>query len=80
VERLTQSLIIRLARQGIDPAVIPAFIRNVGRTPALDPMMTIPELNRRISSLGWRDVELDYNTLQLVITNFEKNNPDGFLG
>jgi hypothetical protein len=80
MEHLTQSLISRLERRGIDLVIIPAFIRNVGRTMALDPMMTIPELNGRIYRLGWRDIELDYSTLQLVIANFEESNRDSLAG
>jgi len=62
----------RLKGKGLDTAMIPAFVRNVGRTIALDPTMPIPELNNRIQTLGWHDIELDYSTLQLVITSFEE--------
>ena len=80
MEHLTQSLVSRLEQKGIDPVIMPAFIRNVGRTMALDSMMTIPELNRRIYRLGWRDIELDYSTLQLLIANFKESSQGSFAG
>ena len=63
-----QALLHRLEEQGMDKSIIPGFIWSmkscVLKNPSLDP----GQLNKKLKSLGWHDIQLDHNTLQLITT------------
>ena len=71
MEQLINILIERLARNGMELAYIPAFIRNLANSIAENPYITIRELNDHLQLLGWDNTELDEYTLQLIIAIFE---------
>ena len=68
---LTQNLIDRLEKRGIEPGLVPGFLRSLANAILLNPGMNLPQMNRRLAWLGWTDFELDYHTVQLAIASFE---------
>ena len=69
--KLNQILIKRLEKMGIDPGSILSFIKALANSFSYNPHMTLPEMNRKLHSLGWADVDLDDHTLQIAIACFE---------
>ena len=68
---LTQKLIDRLEKRGIEPGMVPGFLRSLANAILLNPGMNLPQMNNRLAWLGWTDFELDYHTVQLAIASFE---------
>ena len=68
---LTQNLIERLEKQGIEPNMVPGFVRSLANAILLNPAMNLPQMNKRLAWLGWGGFELDYHTVQLAIASFE---------
>ena len=68
---LTQNLIERLEKRGIEPDMVPGFVRSLANAILLNPGMNLPQMNKRLAWLGWTDFELDYHTVQLAIASFE---------
>jgi hypothetical protein len=65
MKQLIKIVIKRLVEKGMDINLISSFIRDVANiNPSTDYDLT--ELNRRLSTLGWYDLELDYHTFQLI--------------
>jgi hypothetical protein len=71
LNRLTEILIQRLEKKGVEQTAIPGFIRNLANIISVASHMNLPEVNRRLHLLGWTDFELDDHTLQLTIASFE---------
>jgi len=68
-------LIPRLTERGVEPDLIPGFMKTLANTIDGDPDIGLEEANARLRYLGWNEIELDYHTLQLAITCFEANDP-----
>ena len=64
-------LVGRLARKGIEPGSIPAYIRDLAHAIPNHTDPNLPELNRRMQLLGWYGSELDDHTLQLITAVLE---------
>ena len=71
MEQLIGVLIQRMVRKGMEITTIPAYIRDLTNTLAVNGYLSLGELNGRLRSLGWKDFELDDYTLQLIIAAFE---------
>ena len=69
--RIDQKLIQKLAEIGVEPSMIPGFLRSLANAFLINPTMSHLQANKRLKYLGWEDVEIDYHTLQLVISTFE---------
>ena len=61
----------RLEEKGLGPGEIEGFVRCVVLTISDDNHIGLEKLNRRLGWLGWDTVDLDYQTLQLIIASFE---------
>lgn len=72
MEELVEIVIKRLEEKGMDETVIPSFIRDVANI-SLSTDSNLPELNRRLQSLGWDEFELDDHTLQQIEAVIENN-------
>ena len=70
--QLTQILLERLEKKGMDPTLIPGFIRNLGNAILFNPEATLLQASNRLHLLGWDDFELDYRTLELATACFEE--------
>jgi len=71
LNQLTQILIERLEKNGIEPSIIHGFIRDLANTISVNPYINLLQANNRLHFLGWDSFELDYHTLQLAIACFE---------
>jgi hypothetical protein len=63
----------RLVRKGVESNNHPAFIRDLVNSYTAHSYHTIQELNERMKSLGWNDIELDDQTVQLIMAISENN-------
>ena len=66
-------LISRLKASGLEPGLIPGFLRSLANALLVNPRMTLYQANNRLKYLGWTDIELDYHTLELARNSFEAN-------
>jgi len=57
--------------KGVEPGIIPWFIKNLANALKFDSRMDLSQINKRLKWLGWEDVELDYHTYQLAKACFE---------
>ena len=71
MNQLTQSLIERLEKKGMEPNIIPGFIRNLANIVLVNPHMDLLDANKLLHFLGWDGFELDYHTFQLAIACFD---------
>jgi hypothetical protein len=73
MKHLIRALMIRLAGKGMEVSDIPAYIRNVANSAIAHPMLSLEQLNDELRLLGWENVDLDDNTLQLILTIFQSD-------
>lgn len=66
-----KKLIRRLIENGVEPSLIPGFIRSLANACLIHPDISHDQANKRLKYLGWQDVELDYHTMQLAIDSLE---------
>ena len=69
---IEKTLIKELKGKGIENKLIPRFIKDLAYSFQIDLSVSLADINARLHSLGWEDVELDYHTLQLAIASFER--------
>ena len=68
---------VQLANKGMEVSDIPAYIKNVVNSAIAHPTLTLEELNDELRLLGWDNVDLDDNTLQLILAIFESDSAYG---
>lgn len=56
----------RLKRQGVEPNEMPGFLREMAKLLSADPDLPPSAANQRLQYLGWMDVTVDYQSLQLA--------------
>ena len=61
----------RLERQGVEQPHIAGFLRELGKLLSAFPDMTPPAANAKLHYLGWTDVALDYQSMQLAAVCLE---------
>jgi len=61
----------RLEEKGLGRDEINGFVRCVAVTISDDYDIGLQEINERLSILGWDTIDLDYQTLQLIIASIE---------
>lgn len=66
-----QLLIDRLKSKGMDPALIPAFLKSLMRIVSSSPAIAAAEVNQKLNALGWNEVLIDYHFLQITIACLE---------
>ena len=71
MENLKLLLIDRLKSKGMDPALIPAFLKALTRLISSEPGIEPAQANRKMHSLGWDEVTIDYHCLQIAIACLE---------
>jgi hypothetical protein len=69
---IEKTLIKELKGKGIENNLIPRFIKDLAYSFQIDLSVSLADINARLHSLGWENVELDYHTLQLAIASFER--------
>jgi hypothetical protein len=65
-QHLRTLLALRLERQGVEKAQLAGFFRELAKLLSELPDATLPTVNARLHYLGWRDVTLDYHSMQLA--------------
>ena len=65
---LHKLLLDRLRQQGIEPVDLPPFLRDLAAILNMKPESDVGALNARLNVLGWHQFQLDYQSLQLVLT------------
>jgi hypothetical protein len=73
VDELINILIERLVNKGLEITSIPAYVRDLANTIAVNGNWGPSELNRRLQTLGWDDFEIDEYTLDLVAAILGQN-------
>jgi hypothetical protein len=56
----------RLKRQGVEPHEMPGFLREMAKLLSADPDLPPAAANQRLQYLGWSEVTVDYQSLQLA--------------
>jgi hypothetical protein len=71
MEDLKLILIDQLKSKGIDPALIPAFLKALTSLISSEPRVEPAQINQKLHSLGWDEVAIDYHSLQIAIACIE---------
>jgi len=61
----------RLEKKGVEPVLIPGLLKNILATLKGRPDITHEEVSRKLRYIGWSDFDLDENTMQIIIADFE---------
>lgn len=64
-------LIDRLKSKGIDPSLIPAFLKALKSIISSEPGIEFAQVNQKLKFLGWNEVVIDYHSLQIAIAILE---------
>lgn len=68
---IDQKLRLKLMENGVEPSLIPGFIRSLANAFLVNPEMTLCQANKRLKYLGWNDIEIDYHTFSLAVNSLE---------
>jgi hypothetical protein len=71
MKKLAEIVIKRLNEKGIDMAFIPSFIRDISNID-LPANPDFNDLNRKLQTLGWHEIDLDDHTFQLIAAIIDK--------
>ena len=71
MEDLKLLQIDRLKSKGVDPGLIPAFLKALTYIISSEPGIDLAQVNRKMHSLGWNEVAIDYHCLQIAIACLE---------
>jgi len=71
MEDLKLLLIDRLKSKGMDPQLIPAFLKALTSLISSEPDIEPTQANQKLNSLGWNEVAIDYHSLQSAIACLE---------
>ena len=72
---LKKILIERLEKKGVEPVLIPGLLKNIVATLKDRPDITHEEVSEKLHYIGWNDFDLDENTLQIIIADYEASAP-----
>jgi len=71
MDALKPLLIDRLKSQGMDPSLIPAFLKALMSIISSEPGIELAQVNQKLNLLGWDEVTIDYHSLQIAIACLE---------
>jgi hypothetical protein len=72
---LKKILLERFEKKGIEPVLIPGLMKNILVSLKERPDITREEVSERLHFIGWNDFDLDENTLQIIIADYEASAP-----
>jgi hypothetical protein len=72
MEDLKLLLIDRLKSKGIDPALIPAFLKALTSLIASEPGIEPAQATQKMHALGWNEVSINYHSLEIAKAFLEK--------
>jgi hypothetical protein len=61
----------RLEKKGVEPVLIPGLLKNILAVLRERPDITHEEVREKLHYIGWNDFDLDENTLQIIIADYE---------
>jgi uncharacterized protein YjbK len=61
----------RLEKKGVEPVLIPGLLKNILATLKDRPHITHEEVSQKLRYIGWNDFDLDENTMQIIIADYE---------
>jgi hypothetical protein len=67
MEDLKPLLIDRLKSKGIDPSLIPAYLKALTSIISSEPGIELAQVNQKLHTLGWNEMAIDYHSLQIAI-------------
>jgi hypothetical protein len=68
---LKKILLDRFEKKGIEPVLIPGLMKNILATLRDRPDITHDEVSEKLRYIGWNDFDLDENTMQIIIADYE---------
>ena len=71
MDDLKPLLIDRLKSKGIDPSLIPAYLKALTSIISSEPGIELSQVNQKLKFLGWNEVAIDYHSLQIAIASLE---------
>jgi hypothetical protein len=74
MEDLKLLLIDRLKSQGMDPSLIPSFLKALTSIISSEPNIDPAQANLKLHALGWNEIAIDYHSLQIAIACLEATN------
>ncbi|MDD3991885.1 MAG: hypothetical protein PHV70_07015 [Desulfobacteraceae bacterium] len=60
-------LILKLATDGLDPFILPGFVRSLAKSVVVYPHMNLIRMDRKLHYLGWSGHKLDHHAFQLAL-------------
>ncbi|HDI59662.1 MAG TPA: hypothetical protein ENF48_04775 [Desulfobacteraceae bacterium] len=69
-------LILKLATDGLDPFILPGFVRNLAKSVVVYPHMNLIRVDRKLHYLGWSGQKLDHNAFQLALADIAEADLD----
>jgi len=73
---LKKIVIERLEKKGVEPVLIPGLLKNILAALKDRPGITPEEVSEKLHYLGWNYFDLDRNTLQILIADYEASAPN----
>jgi hypothetical protein len=61
----------RLRAKGMDPGLIPAYLKALSAIISSEPGIDAVQANQKLSALGWDEVAIDYHCLQIALACHE---------
>jgi hypothetical protein len=71
MDDLKLMLINRLKSKGLDPSLIPGFLKALTSLISSEPGLEPAQMHQRLQSLGWNEAAIDYHSLQIAIACLE---------
>lgn len=65
----------RLEKKGVELELIPGLLKNILATLKGRRDITHEEVSEKLRYIGWNDFDLDENTLQIIIADYESSAP-----
>jgi hypothetical protein len=63
----SRSSLTDLKSKGMDPSLIPAFLKAITSIISSMPGIELAQVNQKLNLLGWDEVTIDYHSLQIAI-------------
>ena len=70
------ALIKNLEKKGVTQGMIPGFLQSLSNYFSADPHMDLLQINHKLQTIGWDEIELDYHTFELARTWIENEGLD----
>ena len=71
LSRLKERLISHLIQKGLEPSIVPGFIRCLAISIRLTHRVDIPQIKQRMCCMGWNECEIDADTIALAEAYFD---------